>query len=300
MFDYKQLVAFATVIEHQSFDAAAKALHLTQPAISQRIRQLEERLKQPLLIRSTPCRPTQAGERLLQHFEQVRLLESQLNQDLSSTSGKDRPKVSLATNADSLATWLLPALAPLIKSHDLIVDFHTDDQDKTLDFMRQGTAHGAISSTEKPLQGARSEALGFMPYYLVASPSFVERYFANGVNANTLKKAPTVIYGRDDELTNQFLTRYFGISDDDTDCFTVPSAEAFATIALTGTAYVTLPQLQAQPWLDTGKLINIAPGKSIDVPLWWHHWDIQNDVIKALTSCLIEEAGKVLAEVSGN
>lgn len=295
MYDYKLLLAFSTVAKEQGFDKAAQRLHLTQSAISQRIKLLESQIGQPLLIRSTPPRLTPCGYRVLQHFERVTLLEDQLNQELNMNEAHQRTRLAIAVNADSLATWLLPALREATDQHNIIFEFHKDDQDQTLEFMRQGIAHACITSQSQAIQGATSEFLGHMPYNLVAAPSLVARYFGKGVNTDTLKQAPSVIYGRHDELTNSYLGDYFELSDAIVDCHTVPSAEGFEKMALSGAAYALLPEIQAQPHIQRGTLINLTPDKTIEVPLYWHHWVLQNDTLQSLTRLVVDNARRVLA-----
>lgn len=50
-----QLAALAAVIECGSFDAAADRLHVTPSAVSQRIKALESRVGQVLVVRDKPC-----------------------------------------------------------------------------------------------------------------------------------------------------------------------------------------------------------------------------------------------------
>ena len=71
MLDYKLLQALATVIECDGFERAGEQLGLSQSAISQRIKSLEVRLGQPVLIRHPRLAPTPAGQRLLNHVQQV-------------------------------------------------------------------------------------------------------------------------------------------------------------------------------------------------------------------------------------
>ncbi len=78
MLDYAGLEALAAVLREGSFDRAARKLHVTPSAISQRIKLLEERVGQVLVMRGTPCTGTEAGRRLCLHVEQVALLENEL------------------------------------------------------------------------------------------------------------------------------------------------------------------------------------------------------------------------------
>ena len=76
--DYKLLRALDAVLQEQNFDRAAKSLHITQSAISQRIKQLEQQFAEPLLIRSQPLQATPLGQKLLAHYRQVHQLELEL------------------------------------------------------------------------------------------------------------------------------------------------------------------------------------------------------------------------------
>lgn len=78
MLDYRSLEALAAVHRRGSFDLAAAQLGLTPSAISQRIKGLEDRAGVLLIVRGTPCTATDAGLRLILHFDEVALLESTL------------------------------------------------------------------------------------------------------------------------------------------------------------------------------------------------------------------------------
>ena len=113
MLDYAALHALAAVIREGSFDRAARALHVTPSAISQRVRLLEERVGCALVVRGQPCKPTDTGRRMCQHLDRVRLLEQELTDALPAMApeGGARVPLPVAVNADSLATWFAPALA---------------------------------------------------------------------------------------------------------------------------------------------------------------------------------------------
>lgn len=100
--DYRTLQALDAVIRERGFERAAQKLCITQSAVSQRIKQLENMFGQPLLVRTVPPRPTEQGQKLLALLRQVELLEDEWLGD--EQTGSTPLLLSLAVNADSLAT----------------------------------------------------------------------------------------------------------------------------------------------------------------------------------------------------
>ena len=94
MIDYKLLEAFAMVVQEGGFERAAHTMNLTQSAVSQRVRLLEERIGKILLSRTSPPRPTNAGQKLIKHYLQVRLLEDGLEEEVSSPDASSPVRMS--------------------------------------------------------------------------------------------------------------------------------------------------------------------------------------------------------------
>lgn len=298
MFDYRQLQALATVMEEQSFDRAAKRLFLTQSAISQRIRQLEESAGQLLLVRSQPLRLTSAGEQLQRHYHQVTLLQSELLQTLGDAREKGFTKLTIGLNADTLATWFMDALQPVLEQSEILLDLRVDDQDQTHLLLRQGDVHGCISSSSKPLQGGNAVFLGISRYLALASPGFIQRHFPNGVSADTLTNAPAVEYNEKDELQDNFLSQFYP-KVQTYPRHRVPSSEAFIEVIRRGLAWGMAPDLQMKSLIESGAVFEIAPGQSLEVPLYWHSWNLATETGKNLTRHLISYCHQHLEQPGG-
>jgi DNA-binding transcriptional LysR family regulator len=178
MLDYSALAALAAVVREGSFDRAARALHVTPSAISQRIRGLEERMGCALVVRAQPCRATDTGRRLCQHMDRVQLLEHELHGALPALAadGMTRAPLPIAVNADSLATWLAPAIARFAAQAPVLLDVAVDDQDHTGEWLRSGAVLAAVSSAAHPAAGCNSRPLGAMRYVAAASPAFVRAH----------------------------------------------------------------------------------------------------------------------------
>lgn len=291
MLDYRQLQAFASVIEAQSFDKAARRLHLTQSAVSQRVKQLEESLGQVLIVRSQPLTPTAAGQQLLRHYRQVSLLQSELLASLGDAQAEGFTKLAIGLNADSLATWFLDAIDPMMQQSQLLLELRIDDQDQTHHFLRQGEVLGCISASDQPMQGTSCTPLGITRYRALASPAFKQRFFSElmgsgGIDPQQFQRAPAIEYNQKDELQDRYLTSVIGITGD-YPRHRVPSPHGFMDFVLRGYGWGMIPDQQSQPLLDQGLLCEISPGDSLLVPLYWHSWNLTTEVSRRLSESLV-------------
>ncbi|AAZ25818.1 ArgP/LysG family DNA-binding transcriptional regulator [Colwellia psychrerythraea] len=294
-FDYKLLAALAEVIELQSFELAAQKLFISQSAISQRIKALEEHVGQPVLIRNQPIVATPAGEQLLSHFKKVKQLEHELVPLLSPDQPIKPMKISLAVNADSIATWFIDAITPVLKNHLVELNLIIEHEERTLDKLRSGQAIGAVSTIEKPLKGYRSFKLGEMEYCLVASKAFAKKYFPEGVNQNSLKMAPAISYDHKDDMHVRYIARHFNLAASEYYCHSVRSSEAFIPLAKQGVAYCLIPKLQIEQELIAGQLISLCPGKELVETLYWHSWVLVKGVNKKISEQIVSIGREKLA-----
>ncbi|WP_162484940.1 LysR family transcriptional regulator ArgP [Pseudomonas sp. FeS53a] len=293
MFDYKLLAALAAVVEQGGFERAAQVLGLSQSAVSQRVKLLEARVGQPVLVRAAPPAPTEIGTRLLNHVQQVRLLERDLQAQVPALDEGGLPeRLRIAINADSLATWWAPAVADYCSSHRVLMDLVVEDQEVGLKRMRAGEVAGCICAAERPVAGARSLALGAMRYRALASPGFVARHFSRGVTAEALLNAPSIVYGPDDQLQHRYLAA-LGIQG----AFPhhlCPSSEGFVRLTQAGLGWGLVPEHQVEGELARGELVELIPQRPIDVPLYWHHWRHGGELLASLTDHLARAGGRWL------
>jgi LysR family transcriptional regulator (chromosome initiation inhibitor) len=291
MWDYRGLAALAAIVEEGSFDRAAAALAISQPAVSHRLRALEEWAGELLVIRSQPPQATPRGQRLIAHFRQVQLLESGIEQE--SQVHTSLPQLAIAVNADSAATWLLDALAPLLDAPACLIDVRIDDQDETLRHLREGRVVVCITSSGDTVAGTTVEALGTMSYLCVAAPAFVRRWFPTGVTQDAIKAAPALVYNRSDRLHERYLEQA-GLPPDVPQHF-FPSAEGFVSFIKAGYGYGMVPAIQVRQELEQGTLVALTPTSALSVPLYWHQWNIQTQVTRALRTAIVGTAQRLLA-----
>ena len=271
MLDYAALSALAAVVREGSFERAAQALHVTPSAVSQRVRLLEERVGCTLVVRGQPCQATEAGRRLCQHVDRVRLLEHELRDTLPAVAPADGParvRVSVAVNADSLATWLAAPLARYGASAPVLLDVAVDDQDHTAHWLRTGAVMAAVTGTATAAAGCNSQPLGAMRYRAVASPAFVRQHLAAGVHAAELARAPALVFNAKDELQARWVRRLCRRAVE-LPAHRLPSSEAFVVAALAGMGWGMHPEALIAGHLRAGRLVELVPDTPLDVPLFW-------------------------------
>lgn len=293
MFDYKLLSALAAVVEQAGFERAALVLGLSQSAVSQRIKLLEARVGQPVLVRATPPQPTDLGRRLLNHVQQVRLLERDLQGQVPALDEGGLPeRLRIAINADSLATWWAPAVADFCAGHRVLLDHVVEDQDVGLKRMRAGEVAACVCAAERPVAGARSVALGGMRYRAVASPAFIARHFPDGVTPAALARSPAIVFGPDDFLQHRYLES-LGVAGGFA-YHLCPSSEGFVHLTSGGFGWGLVPELQVAGELARGELVELLPDQPVDVPLYWHHWRNGGELLGELTRQLVRAAERLL------
>ncbi len=300
MLDYKLLEALAAVTDQGGFERAAQILHLTQSAVSQRVRQLEERLGQVLLVRKGRPAPTEAGRRLLKHYRQVRLLEEDLLRELAPDElrmeGTGFAVLPVGVNADSLATWFLPSLAGFLDRERILLDLRVDDQEATHDLLRQGEVLGCVSTEPAPMQGCSAEYLGVMDYLLTGTPEYKARWMPHGLDMEAASRAPLLVFNRKDTLQHRLLERVLGALPDTLPITYMPSSEKYVDMIARGLAYGLLPRQQCGPLMDSGRLVDLAPGHRMRTRLYWHCWNLDSPTLAGLTDALLLGARSLLED----
>ena len=293
MLDPAQLAALAAVHRRGSFDLAAAELHVTPSAISQRIKALEEATGTLLIRRGQPCCATPIGLRLIRHHDEVRLLESTRATDLPALS-PGPATLRLAVNADSLATWVIPALAA---TEGFLFDLVIDDQDVSQDWLRRGEVVAAITAHPGPLQGCDTIPLGALRYRATASPAYMSRWFATGTTPQALARAPALTFSDKDRLQERWVTRQTpGLARAAFPSHRMASSQAFVEACLTGLGWGLNPEALVLDHLASGALVDLVPGTPLDVALHWQFTRLAAPALAPLTRAIRNAAGRSLIQ----
>jgi LysR family transcriptional regulator (chromosome initiation inhibitor) len=276
------------VVELGSFDAAAQRLHVTPSAISQRIKALEQRVGQVLIVRGKPCSATPAGVPLLRLAAQTAMLESEAMAELGGESGT-HTRIALAVNADSMSTWFTAVLGQL---PDVLFDVRIEDQDHSARLLREGEVMGAVTTERTPVPGCRVQALGVMRYVPVASPDYVERHLPDGFTADAVTAAPSLAWNRDDALQDMLVRRAFRRTIARAVHY-VPTAEGFGAAVRAGLGWGMFPEQLVAARVADGSFVRISD-VHLDVPLFWQCWKLDSPMVKTVTGAVQSSAAASL------
>lgn len=273
-----QLAALVAIADHGTFEAAARHLHVTASAVSQRIRALESEVGQVVVRRTTPCRPTPAGEELVRLARQTRLLHDEVRDSLAHghVGIVDLP---VAISADSLATWFRAALADVAGWPDVALRLHVEDQAYSADLLRSGDVLAAVTSEPVPVQGCSVEALGRLRYVPAAAPQVVDRWR----RGRTVDWAamPMVVFNEKDALQHDLLVAR-GVEVPPV-VHRVPTSADFLEAVCLGLGWGMIPQPQLTPMVEAGRLVPLGSRLHVDVQLHWQRWRLDSPVLDRLT-----------------
>ena len=288
-------VTLAAIATGGTFDTAARRLHLTPSAVSQRVRALEQVVGRPVLRRVRPVELTPAGEAVVRFARQLELLSVDLSEQIEPSADGSTPRITLVVNADSLHTWALTGLATVADRVQLTI--LREDQDHSLDLLRRGTAHGAVTATAAPVSGCTSRALGVMRYRPVCTPAYAARWFGAGVTRATLSAAPVLAYDDRDDLQDRYLRRHrrAGLQPPR---HHVPATHEFGRAIELGLGWGMLPELQLAR-LPPGTLRPLTPGAQLDVPLFWQQWRLTSTGLDAVAAAIADAAQSLQRPVGG-
>lgn len=299
-FDPDALECLAAIVEETGFERAAQRLNITQSAVSQRLRALEAQVGTVLIVRSRPLRATAAGLLLLKHTKQMRLLRADLERDLrelapsSTGGGREEERISIAINADSIATWALGALGDLVRQ-GLPLEIITDDQDFTQEWLRSGQVLGCVTTLKQALRGCRLVPLGAMDYIAVASPAYAELHAPQGLTPHNFSRIPFMAFNRKDDMQGEFVGKAFGLKRVTLSQMFVPSSEGQVRAVRAGWGASVLPALLVRDLISDGHLVDLAPGRALPIQLYWHCWNLESEVLDALSAALTRAAALALS-----
>jgi LysR family transcriptional regulator, chromosome initiation inhibitor len=267
--DVDQFRAFVAVVDHGTFDAAARVLHVTPSAISQRIKSLETTAGAVLVQRTKPVRPTERGLAVLRQARQLLHVADETVQQLRApdVSAPGRIRIPIVVNADSIATWFASAVTTVGTTGEVELE-----------------VMAAVTTEPRPVQGCSVRRLGAMAYRAKAARSFVRRWFPDGVDRAALAAAPVVQFDRKDRMQIGLAER-LGITGTLPQTF-VPDSTQFVAAVRAGVGWGMVPDLQD----PRDALVTLDPTWTAEVTLHWQVWRVASDALDAVTAAVVAAA----------
>ncbi|MFE2476353.1 ArgP/LysG family DNA-binding transcriptional regulator [Streptomyces sp. NPDC059389] len=293
-----QVRTLLAVVDEGTFDAAAAALHVTPSAVSQRVKALEQRTGRVLLMRTKPVRATESGQVVVRFARQLARLERDARAELGMAQETGGPvRLPIAVNADSLATWFLPALTRVPQDPPVFFELHREDEGHTTALLREGQVMAAVTSSPDPVAGCTVRRLGLARYLPVASPGFVARHLAGGLERG-LREAPVIVFDRRDELQDVFVRSLTGDQEAAAGPLRhhVPTSEGFRDAVAAGLGWGLVPQSQSEPLMRAGRLELLVPRRPLDVPLYWQQWKLDSPALSAVAEVVAAAAAEALLQ----
>ncbi|WFB11897.1 LysR family transcriptional regulator ArgP [Streptomyces sp. LX-29] len=290
----EQVRTLLAAVDEGTFDAAAAALHVTPSAVSQRVKALEQRTGRVLLMRTKPVRPTESGEVVVRFARQLARLERDARAELGIADDRGPARLPIAVNADSLATWFLPALARVPQDPPICFELHREDETHTTALLREGKVMAAVTSSPDPVAGCTVRRLGLARYLPVADPGFAARHLTGPLERD-LREAPVIVFDRRDDLQDAFVRSLTG---DGTGASRarhhIPTSEGYCDAVVAGLGWGLVPEPQAVPLLRSGALTLLAPDRPLDVPLFWQQWKLDSPALAVAAAAIAEAAAEAL------
>lgn len=294
MIPLDQVRTLLAVVDEGTFEAAARRLHVTPSAVSQRIKALEQGAGRVLMQRTKPVQLTESGATVVRFGRQLAQVEQDLKGALDMTDDQLPAQLAVAVNADSLATWFLPALARAAERIPVSFDLRSADQDHTAALLREGRVMAAVTSSAHPVQGCTALPLGRLRYHPVAAPAFADRHLSGRPLREALPLAPVVVFDRTDDLQDRYLRKLTRRRGHGATRHYIPSSEVFVAAVTRGLGWGLVPEPQAAPLLAADALVHLDEERPIDVPLYWQHWKLDTPALAVVTDEVANAASHAL------
>jgi LysR family transcriptional regulator, chromosome initiation inhibitor len=263
------LSAFEAIVKQGTVHAAAQSIHLTQTAVTQRIKMLEQKLGITLFIRSRRGMTlTSEGEALHRYCQQVAELSGQLKADLHGLGTKNDIRIRIAAPTSIMRSRIIPNCLPIMKKFPgMKVSFIIDDANHLHYRLKSGEAEFVILSPEQIFDEVRSKPLRSEKYVMLCSSAWKTRTLRN-----IIEEEPIIDFEEDDCMTFNYLKAYHLFNYAKKARHFVNNTESLAYLISAGIGYGVLTEEFAKSYLARGELMILNDEKTYEhhVALAWY------------------------------
>jgi LysR family transcriptional regulator (chromosome initiation inhibitor) len=159
---------------------------------------------------------------------------------------------------------------------------------------------GCVTALKPALRGCKVWPLGAMNYVCVASADFSAIHCPQGISPHNFRDIPFVAFNRKDDMQAEFVAKACGLPRVGLSQRFVPSSQGQVRAVKAGWGASVVPELLVRDDIGQGLLVNLAPGVTWPVALYWHCWNLDSAVLDSLTAALASAARKALDPPSKN
>jgi LysR family transcriptional regulator, chromosome initiation inhibitor len=253
-----QLEAFMAVVKHKTVHAAATSLHLTQTAVTQRIKNLEAKLSTTLFIRKrTGMILTQEAETLLHYCQSTKDIEDKTLAKIKGGGEAEIIHLSISGPSSLMHSRIVPSCMPIMKKYPkLLINFQIDDIEQRHKYLKSGECDLAIIQKEDLAQEFKSKTLQTEQYVLVCSHKWKHRALKD-----IIKNERIIDFDPSDQLTFNYLKAHGLFEFAQHERYFVNRTQIMASLISNGFGYSLLTMEFVRPYIEDGKLIILNNGE---------------------------------------
>jgi len=254
-----QLQTFLAIVKYKTVHAAASELHLTQTAVTQRIRVLETRLMTSLFVRSRRgMLLTIEGEALLRYCHEVQELEGETLSCITGAGIEKNISICMTGPTTIMHSRIIPDCITVMKQFPrLLLQFDINDNENRVKSLRRGESQLAIIEHSSLSEEMEKKDLKLEHYILVASPKWKKRGLRD-----IIKNERIIDFDPQDKMTFDYLKHYDLFDLANKDRHFANRTDTLALMVANELGYGVLPSEFAKPYLDKKYLITLNAGKS--------------------------------------
>lgn len=253
--------AFMAVAKHKSVHAAARAIHISQTAMTQRIRVIEHKLKITLFIRTPQgMYLTSEGEQLLRYCHVVADYSNETLSNMTNAGVAQLQRVTIAGPSSIMNSRILPQCLPLMRKFPMLyITFDIKDTDDIVTQLRCGHSQFALLEPHQVSSDMQVKKINAEEYLLVGA-----RHLRNKKLLDIIKTERIIDFDEKDKTTLDYLEHFELLKFARPDRLFVNRNESLCQMLVEGYGYGTLTSEFAAPYLKQGDLIKLNSGKTFN------------------------------------
>ncbi|AUH72221.1 LysR family transcriptional regulator [Legionella sainthelensi] len=259
-----QLIAFEAIVKEGTVHAAAESLFLTQTAVTQRLRQLEQKLKATLFIRSRRgMLLTIEGEQLHRYCQRVTEMGGAVLASIQGAGTLSNLRIKIAGPTSVMRSRIIPQCQSVMKEFPkLHITCLINDSFDISHQLKSGEFDLVILSPEQVTQEMESKSLMPEHYLLVCSAKWKDRGLIE-----ILSHEKIIDFGQDDQMTFSYLKKYDLLQYIQTERHFINNTESIAQFFIHEFGYGVLSREFAAPYIQSGELIILNENQSYPNPI---------------------------------